>query len=82
MAKSMEAVLQEAVSKAVKELFQTDLEALAVTINDTRKDFEGDLTVVIFPLLRYTRKSPEESGTMIGEYLQNHVAQVDGFNVV
>jgi len=78
----MEAILQEAVSKAVKELFQTDLEASAVTINDTRKDFEGDLTVVIFPLLRYTRKSPEESGAVIGEFLQGHVAQVEHFNVV
>jgi len=82
MAALMEKILQEAVSKALKDLFNADLNAADVTINDTRKDFEGDLTVVTFPLLRYTKKSPEESGRMIGEILEANVDQIDKFNVV
>ncbi|MEO0902472.1 MAG: arginine--tRNA ligase, partial [Bacteroidota bacterium] len=47
-----------------------------------RKDFEGDITVVIFPMLRYVKGNPFEIGSKIGEYLEEHVAEISKFNVV
>ncbi|MEZ5008256.1 MAG: arginine--tRNA ligase [Chitinophagales bacterium] len=79
---SIESIIQAATSKALKTLFDADFSANQVTINDTRKEFEGDVTVVIFPLLRFTKKKPEESGEMIGAFLKEHLEIVEHFNVV
>ncbi len=74
--------IQAATSEALKELFNAEVASDQITLNETRKEFDGDLTVVIFPLLRYTRKKPEESGELIGEYLLQKVEEVDHYNVV
>jgi len=72
----------EATLKAVKELYQVDIAADAVSLQETRKEFEGQVTVVTFPFTRVSRKSPEQTGQEIGEFLKNSLPQVAGFNVI
>ncbi|MCB0398781.1 MAG: arginine--tRNA ligase [Winogradskyella sp.] len=68
------------VKAAVKELFQADLES--VEFQATRKEFAGDITVVVFPMLRVVKGNPAVIGEQIGQYLQDNVTLVKGFNVV
>ncbi|APY09049.1 arginine--tRNA ligase [Winogradskyella sp. J14-2] len=68
------------VKTAVKELFQADLES--VEFQATRKEFAGDITIVVFPMLRVVKGNPVVIGGQIGQYLQDNVTLVKGFNVV
>ncbi|MDB5128792.1 arginine--tRNA ligase [Mucilaginibacter sp.] len=72
----------EAVVKAIKDLYQTDITAKDVNLQETRKEFEGQVTLVTFPYTKVSRKGPEQTGTEIGEYLQNALPQIAAFNVV
>jgi arginyl-tRNA synthetase len=72
----------EAVVKAVKQLYQTDIPAEGINLQETRKEFEGQVTVVTFPFTKFSRKSPEQTGTDIGEYLFGDITEVAGFNVI
>ena len=73
-------VLEQKVQEAIKSIFNADLPA--VEFQPTRKDFEGDITVVVFPMLRVVKGNPVQIGTQIGEYLVENVAEVSKFNVV
>ena len=64
------------------EIYQTEVPAADFQIQKTRKDFEGDITLVVFPFLRITKKSPEQSAEEIGEYLVNNGSLVDSYNVI
>lgn len=77
---SLQIDLTQKVIEAVKQLYQVDLPT--VEFQPTRKDFEGDITVVVFPMLRYVKGNPVQIGTQIGEYLQEHVEEVAKCNVV
>jgi arginyl-tRNA synthetase len=72
----------EATLKAVKALYQTDIAAADITLQQTRKEFEGQVTIVTFPFVKFSRKSPEQTGAEIGQYLQNELVDVSGFNVI
>lgn len=72
----------EAAVKAVKALYQTDLDAADIGLQPTRKEFEGQVTIVTFPFTKFSRKSPEQTGTDIGEFLKNEVKEISGFNVI
>jgi arginyl-tRNA synthetase len=72
----------DATVKAVKNLYQTDIAPDAVGLQETRKEFEGQVTIVTFPFTRFSKKSPEQTGTDIGEYLQNELKEVAAFNVI
>jgi len=74
--------IQDAVSTGFPALFGSDLPAAPLTINETPKEFTGDLTLVVFPLLKATKKNPEESARIIGEYLVNNMESVTDFNVI
>jgi arginyl-tRNA synthetase len=78
----METLIKRGVIAAVKELYQADLRLEAVTLNDTIKDYAGDVTVVVFPLTRMSKLAPEQTGSAIGNYLKTHVEIVKDFNVV
>ena len=54
----------------------------AISIQETRKEFEGEMTIVTFPFIKFTQKSPEETGQIIGTYLQENCAFVKSFNVL
>ncbi|WP_242117923.1 arginine--tRNA ligase [Aestuariivivens sediminicola] len=68
------------VKQAVKEAFGVQLEA--VEIQATRKEFVGDITVVVFPMLRFVKGNPVQIGETIGRYLVDHTEDVKAFNVV
>ncbi|WP_282044297.1 arginine--tRNA ligase [Winogradskyella flava] len=68
------------VKAAVKALFQSELES--VEFQATRKEFAGDITVVVFPMLRVVKGNPAVIGEQIGQYLEDNVDLVKGYNVV
>jgi arginyl-tRNA synthetase len=68
------------IQKAVQELF--DLAVEKIEFQATRKDFEGDITMVVFPLVKELKGNPVEIGTQIGNYLVSHANEVSKFNVV
>ena len=72
----------DATVKAVKHLYQTDIATEAVSLQETRKEFEGQVTIVTFPFTKFSKKSPEQTGADIGEYLQNELKEVAAFNVI
>ena len=76
--------LQETLSKHILEAVESvfDLKIERVEFQATRKDFEGDITMVVFPLVKLLKGNPVEIGTKIGNYLVEHVAAVEKFNVV
>ncbi len=68
--------------QAVKALYNTELNESDINLQETRKEFEGEATIVTFPLTRYSKKSPEQTGNEIGEYIKENFDQVGGFNVI
>ena len=67
---------------AVKALYNTELKETEIGLQETRKEFEGDVTVVTFPLTRLSKKSPEQTGSEIGQYLVDNISYVSKFNVI
>lgn len=78
----IEQQIKEAVARAIKELYGADFEAENVSLELTRKDQQGDYTVVVFPLLRISRKKPEDTGAGIGEFLKNQLSSIATFEVI
>lgn len=79
---TLEMMLTQQVLAAVKACYGVELTEKDVQVQETRKDFTGDLTVVVFPFLRYSRKKPEETAQDLGEYLKQHVEEVENYNVI
>ena len=77
---SLQNDLTQKVIEAVKQLYQVELPT--VEFQPTRKDFEGDITVVVFPMLRHVKGNPVQIGTEIGKYLEANVDEVSKCNVV
>ena len=77
---SLQELLSAPIQNAVEQLFQISMER--VEFQSTKKDFEGDITMVVFPLVKQIKGNPVEIGTKIGEYLVENVAEVAKFNVV
>ncbi|MBR9757286.1 MAG: arginine--tRNA ligase [Algicola sp.] len=77
---NLQDVLSKQVIQAVKELYQKELDA--VEFQATRKEFAGDITVVVFPMLRVVKGNPVQIGEAIGEFLVAHVEAVKAYNVV
>ena len=65
----------EATQKAVKHLYNIEIAAGDVSLQETRKEFDGQITIVTFPFTRFSKKSPEQTGTDIGAYLQNELSE-------
>ncbi len=77
---SLQQILTSQIQQAVQSLFDISIEK--VEFQATRREFEGDLTMVVFPLLKLIKGNPLEIGTKIGNYLVEHTAEVSKFNVV
>lgn len=73
-------ILTPSIEKAVQDLFGIAIDK--VEFQTTRKEFEGDITMVIFPLLKVIKSNPVELGNKIGNYLVENVSEVSRFNVV
>lgn len=79
---NLETILGTVVTNAVKTLYGLDTEPNQIQLQKTKKEFEGDLTVVIFPFVKAARKSPEQTGQEIGEYLLQNNPVVSKYNVI
>lgn len=69
-------------SEAIKAVYGADVTPEALQVQPTRKEFEGDYTLVVFPLLRITRQSPDATGNALGEWLKANCPEVSAFNSV
>jgi arginyl-tRNA synthetase len=78
----LEQILASKVKEAIKELYQSDITDALIQFQKTRKDFEGDVTLVTFPLLKISKKSPEQTGEEIGNYLKAKTDLILDFNIV
>ncbi|MFT6411442.1 MAG: arginyl-tRNA synthetase, partial [Flavobacteriales bacterium] len=74
--KRIEETLTLALKGAISSLFDQEPTDNLVQIQHTRKDFEGDFTVVTFPLVRFSKQSPEKTGQLIGDYVVDLLEEV------
>jgi len=79
---NIEQTLQETILQAIKELYGADVDASSISLQKTKREFTGHYTLVTFPLLRVSRKKPEETGQDIGTYLVENSGVVTQFNVI
>ena len=79
---SIELIIQGAAVKALNELYGQEIAKDQVQVQNTRKDFEGDITIVVFPFLRMSKKSPELTAEELGAFLLDYLDIVDSFNVI
>ena len=77
-----EAFIQQKAAQAVQALYQADVPAASLQVAVTRKEFEGDYTLVTFPLLKISHAAPDATGNAIGQWLVDHVPEISGFNSV
>lgn len=78
----IEKILQQGVSEALKALYDADFAEDNIQVQETRKEFDGELTVVVFPFLKASRKAPEATAKDIGEWLKTNVKVVGNYNVI
>ena len=79
---NIEALISKAAGEAVKALYGMDATEKMLQLQKTRSEFEGNLTLVVFPFVKAAKKSPEQTAQEIGEYMQNNCTAVEKFNVV
>jgi len=77
---SLQEILLENTKKAIAQHYGQQIENIEIQL--TRKEFEGDYTIVLFPLLKFIKAKPEQIGEVLGAYLTEHVAEVTAYNVV
>lgn len=77
---SLQEILLENTKKAIAQHYGQQIENIEIQL--TRKEFEGDYTIVLFPLLKLIKAKPEQIGEVLGAYLTEHVAEVTAYNVV
>ena len=74
--------LTQAIADAFESLFNVSLKADEMVLEQTKKEFDGHLTFVVFPFIRHTKKSPEQTAQQIGNYLKENLSEVSDFNVI
>lgn len=79
---NIDLLIRNEVAKALNALYAVEIKSEEVQTQMTRKEFEGDLTVVVFPYLRHSKKGPEQTAAEIGEHLVANVSEIEKFNVV
>ena len=77
---SLQEILLENTKKAIAQHYGQQIENIEIQL--TRKEFEGDYTIVLFPLLKFIKAKPEQIGEVLGAYLTEHLAEVTAYNVV
>ena len=79
---SIDNIISQATADAVKALYGLEMPADKIVPQTTKKEFEGNLTIVVFPFVKAAKKAPEATAQEIGEYLQQHCEAVKSFNVI
>ena len=74
--------VSSALQEAVLNLWNITPDSSLLQIQKTRKEFEGDITVIVFPLLKFSKKSPEQTAQELGNWFQKNVSEISGFNVI
>ena len=67
----IEQILAKCIADAIKILYHTDIDPSVIVPQKTRKEFEGDLTFAVFPYLKISKKSPEQTANEIGQFLKD-----------
>lgn len=78
----IEKVIQAGVFDALNKLYNVQPDESLLQLQNTRKDFEGDITIVVFPFLKFSGKPPETTASAIGEYLEKQIPEIRSYNVV
>ena len=78
----MEIILKDKIKEAVRVLYNSEVTNNLIQLQETRREFKGDFTLVVFPLLRFSKNTPEKTGESIGNYLLTCFPSVAGFNVI
>ncbi len=78
----LEELLTNNVVDAIQLLYKVRIDTKSIVFQKTNKEFEGDLTLVVFPFMKLSGKSPEETARQIGTYLESNTPEVESFNVV
>lgn len=79
---NIQSLLTKFTREAVTDLYASELAESQITIQDTRKEFAGHFTLVTFPIVRFSKKSPEQTGQEVGEYLKSKISYIVDFNVI
>jgi len=79
---NIEDKLQEQIIKAIKEVYKANVNPSEITLQKTKKEFKGHYTLITFPLLKISKKSPEQTAHEIGTYLSNKLPFISEFNVI
>ena len=79
---SIELIIRDHIIEAIAQCYNQQIDSSLVQLQNTRKEFEGDITLVVFPFVRMSKKSPEQTAAEIGDYLQQNVSEVEKYNVV
>lgn len=79
---NLEVLIQHATIEALKKLYNYDTDTALVQVQNTRKDQIGDFTIVVFPFVRFSQKSPEVTGKEIGNFVTEKVNLIESFQVV
>jgi arginyl-tRNA synthetase len=79
---NLEDILKNSISHSFKSLFGAELKAEEISLQPTKKEFEGTFTFTTFQYAKQSKKSPEETGRLVGEFLKANVKEIADFNVV
>ena len=79
---SIELIIRDKIVEAIEKCYYQQIEQNLIQLQNTRKEFDGDITLVVFPFVRISKKSPEQTAAEIGDYLQQNVAEISSYNVV
>ena len=79
---NIESSIQIVVAEAIKSIYNTEVTSNQIQLQKTKKEFEGDITVVVFPYSKIARKSPEVTAQEIGEYILTNNTLITNFNVI
>ena len=78
----IESTIVENTAKAINELYAVEVKIQDIGLQKTRKEFDGDFTVVVFPFIRYSKKTPEKTAEEIGDFIVSHDEIVEKYNVI
>lgn len=80
--KYIEDRLAEGILKAIKEIYNREIDNSLIQVQKTKREYKGDFTVVVFPLLKYTGQAPEVTANKLGQFLVQSLDEISGFNVI
>jgi arginyl-tRNA synthetase len=78
----MENLIKDKVKESIRYLYNSEVADNLIQVQETRKEFQGDFTLVVFPLLSFSKNTPEQTGRSIGAYLVGNSDFISGYNVI